>query len=83
MTFVSLRDEGILLKTCENGKQGDAICGFEVACTPSRRGEGCPRATVGLLCLTQTKVDELHIVKAESAPGTPRVTDGHESGFGK
>jgi hypothetical protein len=78
VTFVSPRDKGILLKTCENGKQGDAICGFEVACTPLVGGR-CLQAAVGLLC----KVDELHVVKAESAPGTPRVSDGHESGFGK
>jgi len=79
VTFVSLWDKGILLKTCENGKQGDAICGFEVACTPLG-GEGVRKLR---WVYYETKVDELHIVKAEGVPGTPRVTDGHESGFGK
>jgi hypothetical protein len=78
VTFVSPRDKGILLKTCENGKQGDATCGFEGRRYPPG-GEG----TCKLRWVHSEKVDKLHIAKAESAHGMPRVSDGHESGFGK
>ena len=39
----------------------------------------CLQAAVGLLC----KVDELYIMKAESASGMLWVNDDPKSGFGK
>lgn len=37
-----VKDRGILLKMCENGKLGDAICGFEDDCNLFTGGERYP-----------------------------------------
>ena len=42
------RDREILLEACENGKRGDAVCGFEDGCTPLYVGGRCPQAVTGL-----------------------------------
>jgi len=38
VTFVPVRERGISLGTCENGKRGDAICGFNAPTPIGKRG---------------------------------------------
>ena len=79
-----LPDRRILLKTCENGKQGDAICGFEDGCTPPilALGRKVSSGCNGSRYDEGECVDELRIVESASAWRT-RGNDGREKRVGK
>ena len=70
-----LWDKGISLETCENGKRGDAICGFKVASTLLSGGRAPLSCDGSPTCKEMTNSTSRKCVLSHT-----QVDDGHESG---
>ena len=70
-----LWDKGISLETCENGKRGDAICGFKVASTLLSGGRAPLSCDGSPTCKEMTNSTSRKCVLSHM-----QVDDGRESG---